>query len=90
MATSGDRGALPVPVQTPPEISVALTLSTTVLHPAQPLRLELHVRNRGPLPVAYWRTGQEYDLWVDGPPGRVWRWSHSLAQRDPPEAFQTY
>ena len=90
METSSSGGALPIPVQAPSGISVTLTLSTTVLHPAEPLRLELRVRNHGPRPVAYWRTGQEFDLWVDGPPGRVWLWSHSLAQRDPPEAFQAY
>ncbi len=90
METSGSGGALPIPVQAPPEISVTLTLSTTVPHPGQQLRLELRVRNRGLRPVAYWRTGQEFDLWVDGPPGRVWRWSKSLVQRDPPEVFQAY
>jgi hypothetical protein len=88
--TSGGRGALPIPVQAPPGISVTLTLSTTVPRRGEPLRLELRVRNRGPRPVAYWRTGQEFDLWVEGPPGRVWLWSHSLAQRHPPEAFQAY
>jgi Intracellular proteinase inhibitor len=89
--TSDGGGALPIPVQTPPGISVTLTLSTSMPHPEQPLRLELRVRNRGPRPVTYWRTGQEFDLWVDGPAGRVWRWSHGLAHRDPPsEAFQAY
>lgn len=79
-------GTPPVAVPAPDGVTVTLGVSRTV-HAGEPVRFDLNVYNRTSRPIRYFRSGQEYDLWVEGPRGRVWLWSDQEAQR---AAFEAY
>lgn len=76
------------PVTPPSEVRVTLELSQTMFDKGEEVIMNLRLRNAGLTPVRYWHGGKEYDVWVEGPTGRVWVWSQWMGQHG--NAFQLY